>query len=204
MAYTKEQREAKKAAEEVAKETKDEVATEIKDVETQSVKEKVKINIKNIPLNTTVLVKSNCYGQLIYKSKKTGFQIEWDNVSSQQYLTLDELLTMRNTYRKFFEKNWVVIEGFIDDEYSDISTEEILDFLQVKQFYTNLLCPENIDELFKMSSEEIEKRLSNTATGSKDFIIIRANELIESGELDSLRVINVLEKSLNCELSRPE
>jgi len=196
MAYTKEQREAKKAAEETV--VKDKV------VETKLTKEKAKINIKNIPLNTTVLVKSNCYGQLVYKSKKTGFQIEWDNVSSQQYLTLDELLTMRNTYRKFFEKNWVVIEGFTDDEYSDISTEEILDFLQVKQYYKNLLCPENIDELFKMSSEEIEKRLSNTATGSKDFIIIRANELIESGELDSLRVINVLEKSLNCELSRPE
>lgn len=202
MAYTKEQREAKKNAEEVVKEVKDEVTTETKDVETKPVKEK--INIKNIPLNTTVLVKSNCYGQLIYKSKKTGFQIEWDNVSSEQYMSLEELLTMRNTYRKFFEKNWIIIEGFTDDEYSDISSEEILDFLQVKQFYKTLLCPENIDDLFKMKPEEIEKRISNSSAGNKDFIIVRANELIESGELDSLRVINTLEKSLNCELSRPE
>lgn len=196
MAYTKEQREAKKNTEEVT--------TEHKSVETKPIKEIKKINIKNIPLNTTVLVTSNCYGQLVYKSKKTGFQIEWDNVSSQQYLTLEELLTMRNTYRKFFERNWVIIEGFTDEEYSNISAEEILEFLQVKQFYVNLLCPDNIDELFKMSSEEIEKRVATTSSGNKDFIIIRANELIESGELDSLRVINALEKSLNCELSRPE
>lgn len=186
MAYTKEQREAKK------------------DLENKTVNEVQKINIKNIPLNTTVLVRSNCYGQLVYKSKKTGFQIEWDNVSSQQYLTLDELLTMRNTYRKFFEKNWIIIEGFTDEEYADISAEEILDFLQVKSFYTNLLCPENIDELFRMSPEEIEKRIARISSGSKDFIIIRANELIESRQLDGLNIIDALEKSLNCELSRAE
>jgi len=198
MGYTKEQREAKKLAE-----TESNIKSLDSKVE-KVVDKKVKTSIKNLPLTTSVLVRSNCFGQLVYKSKKTGFQIEWDDTNTPQYLSLDELLVMRNTYRKFFEKNWVVIDGFVESEYNnEFSVEDILDFLQVKSFYKNLLCPENINDLFKMSSVEIENRIKNSSSGSKDFIIIRANELIESKQLDSLNVINTLEKVLNCELSRP-
>ena len=198
MGYTKEQREAKKLAE---------IESNIKNKDSKvktTVVKKNKMSIKNLPLSTSVLVRSNCFGQLVYESKKTGFQIEWNDTNTPQYLTLEELLVMRNTYRKFFEKNWIVIDGFVEPEYSEMfSVEDILDFLQVKRFYKNLLCPENIDDLFKMSADEIEKRIKASSSGSKDFIIIRANELIESRKLDSLTVINTLEKVLNCELSRP-
>ncbi len=196
MGYTKEQREAKKLAE-------IESTAEKQDSKVEEVVVK-KTSIKNLPLFTTVLVRSNCFGQLIYRSKNNGFQIEWNDTNTPQYLTLEELLVMRNTYRKFFEKNWIVIDGFVDEEYSEqFTVEDILDFLQVKQYYKNLLCPENVDDLFKMSAEEIEKRIKASSSGSRDFIIIRANELIESRKLDSLTVINTLEKVLNCELSRP-
>ena len=196
MAYTKEQREAKKLA-------KIESTVKKQDSKVEEVVVK-KTSIKNLPLFTTVLVRSNCFGQLIYRSKNNGFQIEWNDTNTPQYLTLEELLVMRNTYRKFFEKNWIVIDGFVDEEYSEqFTVEDILDFLQVKQYYKNLLCPENIDDLFKMSADEIEKRIKASSSGSRDFIIIRANELIESRKLDSLTVINTLEKVLNCELSRP-
>jgi len=198
MGYTKEQREAKKLAE---------IESNIKNKDSKvktTVVKKNKMSIKNLPLSTSVLVRSNCFGQLVYESKKTGFQIEWNDTNTPQYLTLEELLVMRNTYRKFFEKNWIVIDGFVEPEYSEMfSVEDILDFLQVKRFYKNLLCPENIDDLFKMSADEIEKRIKISSSGSRDFIIIRANELIESRKLDSLTVINTLEKVLNCELSRP-
>lgn len=212
MAYTKEQREAKEKLEmeklNTVTSNEDVSETKTDELSKDDIAIKVetkKTNIKNIPISTTVLVRSNCYGQLTYKSKKTGFQIDWDNVQSQQYLSLDELLTMRNTFRKFFEKTWIIIDGFVDDEYSNMfSVEEILDFLQVKQYYKNLLCPENINELFNMTPDEITKRIATASSGSKDFIIIKANELIESGNLDSLKTINTLEKVLNCELSRPE
>jgi hypothetical protein len=206
MGYTKEQREAKKLAEiEKNKIASSNAQTEQVEKITEVFKEnKQRVNIKNLPLHTSVRVRSNVFGQLIYKSKKTGYQIEWDNSITPQYFTLDELQEMRNTQRKFFERNWVIIDGFVDDELSaSYSIEEILDYLHVKEYYKNFLCPENVDDLFKLPVDEIEKRLLTTSDGNKDLIVVRANELIQNGVLDSMRVILTLEKALNCELSQP-
>lgn len=195
MGYTKEQREAKKI-----EQSKNNLDMENNDVQVT----KKKLSINNLPLNTAVLVRSNCFGNLVYISRKTGFITEWTDTHTPQYLTLEELLIMGNTQPKFFIKNWVVIDGFVDKEYADMFTvEDILDFLHIKQHYKHLLCPEDVDQLFKMQPAEIEKRLLNSTNINRDFIIIRANELIENRELDSLSVINTLEKIFGCELSRP-
>jgi hypothetical protein len=119
-------------------------------------------------------------------------------------MSLEELLIMRNSQRKFFERPWVRIVGFTDPTYDEIfSVEDILDFLQVKQYYKNSLCPDNLDDLFKLPTDELEKRIPNMSLGTKSNIVVRANDLIEKGQLDSLSVIMTLEKLLNCELSRP-
>jgi hypothetical protein len=196
MAYTKEQREAK---------LKQNATLESQDTVERSESPVIeKQKIKNLPLNTTVLVRSNRFGQLIYVCKKFNKRFDWDNIGSVQYMTLDELQALRNEARKFFEKTWIIIDGFADEEYADLySTEEIYDFLTVSDYYKNYLCPENIDELFRMSASEIEKRLKTASSGSKEFIIIKANELIENRQLDSLSVIETLEDVLKCELSRP-
>jgi hypothetical protein len=168
-------------------------------------KKKKEISIRNIPLSTEVWVSNNCYNELNYISKNTGFRSTWDNFGNPQPMSLEELLIMRNTQRKFFERPWIKINGFIDSDYNEIfSVEEILDFLQVKQYYKNSLCPDNIDEIFKLSTEEIEKRVPNMSSGTKATIVVRANDLVEKGELDSLKVILTLEKILNCEIIRPK
>lgn len=211
MGYTREQREAKKQAEMDSLKSKENTNSDSKVENSVVIKEDLKpikekkknISIASIPSYTNVLVRSNCFGQLIYVSTKTRQQIEWDNTTTPQYMSLDELLVMRNSQKKFFESAWVAIDGFVDKEYADLfSVEDILDYLQVKQYYKNALCPENIDNLFTMSPEEIEKRIVNSSSNSKDMIIIRANEFIQSGKLDSLKVITALEKALNCELDR--
>ena len=108
---------------------------------------------------------------------------------------------MRNTQPKFFERTYIVIDGFIETELSEtLSAEDIYEYLQATKFYKSFLCPENIDELFKMKPADITKKLNGTSTINKDNIIIRANQMIESGELDSMKVIATLEKELGCEL----
>lgn len=190
MAYTKEQREAKNK--------------EIKVTDTATtVSSGKKLNIRNLPLSATIWVYSNCFGGLKYISKRTGYTVVWDNFKSKQPISLEELITMKNTQRSFFEKNWILLSSFVDAEYeNEYSVEEILEFLQVRQYYSSVLCPENLEEVFEMSASEIESRVPNMSTGVKTAISVRANELIESGRLDSLTKIKALEKALNCELIR--
>ncbi len=161
-----------------------------------------RLDVHHLPLSTLVWVKSNCYGELIYISSKTGFSTSWESYGSRQAMSLEELIIMRNS-TNFFKKNRVVIDSFQDSEYEYLYTvEEILDFLNVKQYYKDAICPKNIDDIFKFSPSDIEKRVPKMSNGVKTTITIRANELIQSGELDSLKVISALEKALNCELSR--
>lgn len=221
MGYTKEQREANRLKKEAEAAKAQSVVNESVGVNTtvndktvgvveniNKVVEtpKTKLQIKNIPLSTLVSVKKNCFGGLEYISKKTGFETQWDDLdNTDQPISLEELIIMRNSQRKFYEKNWIKILGFIDPEYEhEFSVEEILDFLQVKQFYKASLCPDNIDDVFELSPEQIKERVPNMSSGIKHSIVIRANELITNGKLDSLKVILALEDTLNCELIRPE
>jgi len=166
--------------------------------------EKKKPNISNIPPSTYVWVASNVYGGLIYISQRTGTRIEWSDYNNRQLMTLDEVITMRNTQRSFIEKNWVRIIGFVDAEYADTySLEELLEYLQIKEYYKDSLCPENIDDVFALSPEEIKKRVPNMSEGVKNNIIVRANDLIKNGKLDSHKKILALEEALKCELSKP-
>ena len=194
MAYTKAQREVNAKKKE-------------SELESKPIPEKTtikKLAIKNLPLYTMVSVKNNLHNPLQYISTKTGLRVEWANYDITQPLSLEELIAMRNSQRKFFEKTWISIKGFNDPEYEDLfSVEEILDFLQVKQCYSNSLCPNNIDDIFSLSPDEIEKRVPNMSSGIKNSIIVRANELIKDNKLDSFKIITTLEKVLNCELSRP-
>lgn len=188
MGYTKEQREAKKISTTVA------TIPEVNDK---------RMPIDTLPLYTNVWVRSNCYGELNYISRKTGFSVTWKTFNSRQPVKLEELITMRNNDDvKFYKRNWIIIEGFQAPEYKDVySVEEILAFLNVTEFYKDSLCPNNLDDVFKLPPEKIEESVPNMSSGVKNSIIIRANELIENGELDSRKVILSLEKALGCELT---
>ena len=67
-----------------------------------------------IPKDYDIPVKSNVQGKLIYTSKKTGYTEEWDEMGTIAYLEYDELVSMRNSHKKFFEDNWVLIEDTDD------------------------------------------------------------------------------------------
>lgn len=204
MGYTKAQREAKLQNEKSEVQNKEIVTEKNEEIIQEPVIEKEKLPINNLPLLTNVWVRSNCYGELIYISKKTGFRTSWDNFRSRQPMTLEELMTMRNTYIKFFTKNLIIIEGFQDPEYAETySVEEILAYLQVSQYYKSSLCPDNLEEVFRMTPAKIEECVPNMSSGVKSAITIRANELITSGQLDSMKLVASLEKALGCELCRP-
>jgi hypothetical protein len=168
-----------------------------KDLSQNTIRAKEIQKSKKIPLDTVVPVIGNTVGGEIYKSKKmVGYMVEWDEYGSEEFMELSELVAMRNTDRRFFTDNWIILED--TDEYSAF---ELYDFLKVTKFYENILTPANIDKLFNMDNEAIIKIISGMSKGMKSTIASKVQQKIVSGELDSTSKIDAFEDALNVKFS---
>ena len=198
---TKEQRAAKVAEKEAAlkaeieAKVRAELKSDEKKVEVKAV-ENVAPKKKNIPTDYMIPVKSGVQGILVYVSKKTyGDEVEWRSYGDVEYIEYGELVSMRNTSKSFFENNWI----FFDDS-DDYTAQELYEMLKVDKYYKNTVLGEDLDSVFEMTPEEIEKNITPLSKGVKETIALSARTKIESGDLDSNKRIKALESALNVEL----
>lgn len=146
---------------------------------------------KDVDMNQYITVRNGYPGQLVYTSKRTGEKFLWGHYGDEQDIQLMELRNARNTSKKFFDHNWFVF----DDEY-----DWVIDFLGVRAFYNNIINLEGVDALFKKAPEQITAELATLTNGQKRTVAYRAMEMIRNKEIDSLSVIEVLEKGLGIAL----
>lgn len=66
--------------------------------------------------------------------------------------------------------------------------------------YKHALNTESFNELFHTTPDEIERTVRKLSDGQKKSVAFRAKQLIREGEIDSIKVINALERSLSVEL----
>ena len=189
MGYTREQREAnanrKNNVEKIAKDVSATVNIEQKPSSITAKKIK-----RQLPLNTLVEVKNGFNGKLIYKSKKTiGMTIIFETFGDSEYIELEELVSARNSSRKYFENNWFLIDD-----------QEVIEFLGVQKYYENAFNIETFDEIFDMTPSEIESKVKQMSKGQKNTLIYRSIEFIDNGTIDSRKTIEALEKALEVEL----
>ena len=76
----------------------------------------------------------------------------------------------------------------------------MIDFLGVRAFYNNIINTEGLDSLFKKPANEIEAEIQSMTKGQKRTVAYRAMEMIAKKEIDSISVIEVLEKGLGINL----
>lgn len=145
--------------------------------------------LKALDLHDYVTVRNGFNGKLIYKSKRTGERFVWDEFGAEQDMELQELKNAKNSSREFFEHNWFMLDD-----------PAVISYLGVERYYKNALNYSEFDALFSMSPTEIERRIAKLPSGQKTSVVYRAKEKIANGEIDSMRVINALEKSLGVEL----
>ena len=149
-----------------------------------------------IPLDTVVPVVCNTVGGAIYISKKImGYQVEWDDIGSVEYMELGELASMRNTDRRFFTDNWIVLE-----DTAEYTAMQLYDFLKVSKYYENVFTPENIDEIFTYSKDKITKTIATLSMGLKETIAARAKQKLDEDTLDK-NIIDTLESSLGIQIT---
>lgn len=144
---------------------------------------------KDLNPNMMVTVKNGFNGTLVYKSKRTGEVFVWDSFGSEQDMELQDLKSAKNTYKAFFINNW-----FLFDD------PEIIEWLGMSQYYKHALNSESFNELFSSTPEEIKKTVAKLSAGQKKSAAFRAKQLIQEGEIDSIKIINALEESLSVEL----
>ena len=129
------------------------------------------------------------YGKLIYVSSRTGETHEWDEYGDTEYLELSELVTMRNSQKRFFTENWIMIDDM-----------DVLQFLGVEKYYEKALNSEEMESLFEADPNELSEKIHGMTDGMKNTVAFYASEKIKDGSLDSRKMISVLENALGVEL----
>lgn len=127
---------------------------------------------------------------LVYESKnQLGYRVDWDGYLQENWIEYKELINMRGSQRAFFEEPWIICDW------------DVLEDLKVDHYYKNIIDLENLDDIFEKPVDDIEKILKVAPKGIKDLIVDRAFELRRKKELDSLSVVEVIEKTLDIDLS---
>lgn len=145
-------------------------------------------------LSRMIAVKNIARGKLIYKSKRTiGYQLEWQKKGDINYIEFSELMYLKNTDRRFVTEPWIRIVE--DDEI------EILKHMQVFDFYKEILGLNNVSDILKLDFEKFKKKFDKLPEGYKNSVVEFAAEMIASGELDSLKIKNYIEKTMDIDLS---
>jgi hypothetical protein len=145
---------------------------------------------KKVDLNQYIPVRNGFQGRLIYISKKTGERFVWSDFGDEQEMELLELKNAKNSSKQFFQNNWFMFED-----------DWVPEYLGVKQYYKNAIPIDGFDDLFEMSPDMIEERVSKLSAGQKRSVAYRARALIAEGGIDSNRAISALENALGIELT---
>lgn len=149
-----------------------------------SPRKKVRPTLADVNLTDLVEVRSCVYGGLVYIANN-GYRVDWDEFGASQYMTVQDLMTMRNTQKSFFVNNWVCLCG---DNAADVTS-----FLQLDRYTNKSIDPDTIDDVFEMSPPELRAALESYSPAMRDVVVRRAYALIQDGTLDSNKLIDVIE-----------
>lgn len=153
--------------------------------------EKKPLKVKDVDIHAYVPVKNGFQGLLIYISKRTGEEFQWERFGDEQEMELQELKNAKSSAKGFFQNNWFLF----DDEY-----QWVIDWLGVRNYYRNALREDEFDEVFVKTPDEIREIVGKLSDGQKASLGYRARQLIADGEIDSNKAIAALEESLGTQL----
>jgi len=129
-------------------------------------------------------------GKVLYKSKKTGAEWVLTEYGDTDQIEVSELITMKNAHPRYLKEPWLMI---LDDD--------VVNYLGLSKLYKNVLDPDELDELFKISNKKFEKILKDAPRGMKQLIVGTAKQKLENGTFDSIKKKELIEETFGIELS---
>lgn len=135
-----------------------------------------------------VTVRNGFHGTLVYISQRTKEQFDWPEYGDEQEMELRELKSAKAGQKAFFTNNWFMLDDWV------------IKYLGVENYYKHTVDQRGLNELLRSAPDKIISEISKMNEGQKSSVGYRVREMIESGEIDSLRVITALEEALGIEL----
>lgn len=168
-----------------------------KETKTNKPKQRERLVLDN---NVILNVQSTTFGKLVYVNTQTGDKVVWEHENEIQQVTAGNLREMKSRQPGFFKNYWIRIIGIedIDETYQDRTIEEIYKALTLQQYYENSMM--DIEDLILNHTDEIPTYLKKMGKSFKTSLIIRCNDMIESGKLDAFSKIKKMEEILGTEL----
>lgn len=133
-----------------------------------------------------VPVVSRVKGGLTYKSSRTHQIYRFDEFGDEQVMELSELRTMLSSQRSFLQRGWL-----------EILDEEIVQYLNIEKFQTNIITDDDIEILFMSTPDEVKEVLNGATTNTKRVVFGFAREKYINGELTNIHLIKAIEDSLD-------
>ena len=151
---------------------------------------KVQPDNKTVLTNDTPVALRSTVGKLNYVAQKGYPQMRWNKKGEVNYLTFGEVTEMRNQQPKFFELPWLIIED-----------EAVLDkFPEYRDLYAKYSTIESLEWLNSGDIETIKQKLGAVSPTMVPQLQKKVTELIMAGEIESVRVIKLLEEKLDTQL----
>ena len=168
-----------------------------KETKTNEPKQRERLVLDN---NVILNVQSTTFGKLVYVNTQTGDKVVWEHENEIQQVTAGNLREMKSRQPGFFKNYWIRIIGIedIDETYQDRTIEEIYKALTLQQYYENSMM--DIEDLILNHTDEIPTYLKKMGKSFKTSLIIRCNDMIETGKLDAFSKIKKMEEILGTEL----
>lgn len=175
----------KKAAETAAK------ATETTTTEVEApVKETKPAKKKSYGLHDMIDCRSVTVGELICASKKTkDMYYNWADYGDVTPVEYQDLLAMKSGR-----------SGFVMNPQFIIEDEELAQEWGLTALYNSFFGLDDPDEMFALGEDELRQRLRHAPEGFKTAIIDIAGKYVKNGQLDSVRVIKLLDAELGTNL----
>jgi hypothetical protein len=146
---------------------------------------------KKIDKDEEVVCRSVVSGELIYTSRRTNMTVEWDEYGTIQYLTVEELMTMKSQQKSFLTKPWIIIED-----------EDVVDYLGLRPIYENIVPLDDLEYyIVNTDLNKLRADIQKAPRGIKDLITDKARAMITNEELNDIRLIRVLNQELNIDLN---
>lgn len=148
----------------------------------------------------SIKVKSGFYGVLYFKNPRSGETFIWRHIGDVQFLSMDDLKTMKARDVGYFKNQWLVIVGVAEDSDCNATPADICKALAIEGYYKDFIDPTAFNSACNWEDSQIAERVSMLSEGAKQNLIVALNGFIKDGTLDSRRKIKAFEKALNCEL----
>ena len=129
-------------------------------------------------------------GELTCESKKSkGIYYRWLNYDDIEEVEYQDLVALRSSRSKFlYNPQFIIMDGELAAEWG------------LTEVYSAFLGFDSPDELFSLPANQLAKKLKSAPQGLKESIKDVAGQYMREGRLDSLKVIDVLDKELGTDL----